>query len=139
MRMNENPWVGQQINFADKSCCGLTSWFDGKNLHCIRQIIIYAVVEYSKNCNTLCVPNYEKNPQEMSAKQLAIRALRQIYVDFPFSSSKCGHIKTKKGRCVKTFFSLMIKEYLVCIFSAWILQKFSYSQQESGDIWPLNF
>jgi hypothetical protein len=48
---------------------------------------------------------------------LAKRALRQIYVDFA-SSSKCGHIKTKKqgpaALCQKSFFSSSFLFFLAC-------------------------
>ena len=65
---------------------------------------------------------------------LAKRALRQIYVDFA-SSSKCGHIKTKKqgpaALCQKSFFFffpfffwLVIKECLPLSSIAKVFHKF---------------
>ena len=98
----------------------------------------------SKNCNTLSVPLQagKKKKKERKKKNvsrdvqpgLAKRALRQIYVDFA-SSSKCGHIKTKKqgpaALCQKSFFFpsflffwLVIKECLPLSSIAKVFHKF---------------
>ena len=95
----------------------------------------------SKNCNTLSVPlqaGKKKRKKKKTVSRdvqpgLAKRALRQIYVDFA-SSSKCGHIKTKKqgpaALCQKSFFFLLsffwlvIKECLPLSSIAKVFHKF---------------